>query len=191
MKKLCMLLFLMMVPAVVWSGEWQLDGNRSDVNFVSVKKESVAEVHHFKKLSGTIQEHHAEIVIDLGSVESGIAIRNQRMQSMLFEVSRFASAKVSVDLSGVNYEALKLGESVTLQLPLLLDLHGIKRTAVADVQLIAVAGGLLVTSRRPVIVKASDFGLDGGIEALRQVASLPSIAQAVPVSFHLQFIRDR
>ncbi|NWF35192.1 YceI family protein [Mariprofundus sp. KV] len=191
MKKLCMLLFLMMVPAAAWSGEWLLDGNRSDVNFVSVKKESVAEVHHFNGLSGVIQEHHAEIAIDLSSIESGIAIRNQRMQSMLFEVSRFASAKISVDLSGVNYEALKVGESVTLQLPLLLDLHGIKRPVVADVQLIAVADGLLVTSRQPVIVKAAEFGLDGGIEALRQIASLPSIAHAVPVFFHLQFIRSR
>jgi len=191
MKKLCMLLFLMMVPALAWSGEWLLDGSRSDVNFVSVKKESVAEVHHFKGLSGVIQEHHAEIAIDLSSIESGIAIRNQRMQSMLFEVVRFASAKVSVDLSGVNYEALKVGESVTLQLPLLLDLHGIKRPVVADVQLIAVADGLLVTSRQPVIVKAAEFGLDGGIEALRQIASLPSITHAVPVFFHLQFIRSR
>ncbi|NWF38293.1 YceI family protein [Mariprofundus sp. NF] len=190
MKKLFMLI-LMLLPATAWAEGWTLDVNHSDVNFVSVKKGSVAEVHHFKGLSGTIKERSAEISIDLSTVESGISIRNERMRSMLFEVGQFASATVSVDLSTVNYEALKAGDTVAVQLPMLLNLHGMKKPVVADVQIIVLSDKLLVTSRQPVIVKAADFGLDAGIEALRQIAKLPSIAQAVPVSFHLQFIRAR
>ena len=48
-------------------------------------------------------------------------------------------------------------------------------------------GGLLVSSRLPVIVNASDFALIEGIERLRAVAGLPSISPAVPVSFTLRF----
>jgi len=190
MKKMCML-FLMLLPATAWSAGWELDGKASDVNFVSVKKGTVAEVHHFTGLSGSISSSSAGVAIDLSSVESGISIRNERMKSMLFDVARFASATISADLSNVNYSELKVGESLTAELPMVLSLHGVKKPVIADVQIMVLSDRLVVTSRAPVIVKAADFELEAGIEALRQIAKLSSIAQAVPVSFHLQFIRLR
>ncbi len=46
---------------------------------------------------------------------------------------------------------------------------------------------LMVSSRKPVIVNAASVDLVDGIEALRQIANLPSISKAVPVSFVLTF----
>lgn len=49
---------------------------------------------------------------------------------------------------------------------------------------------LLVQSRQPLVVYASQLGLSDGVEALREVAGLPSISPAVPVSFNLTFRED-
>jgi len=187
MKKLLILL-AMFLPATVWAGGWSLDGGASDINFVSVKKGKIAEVHHFTGLNGSIEGNRASVSIDLSTVESGIGIRNKRMKSMLFEVASFASALIAADLTGINHKTLKVGETLSATVPLRLDLHGVKRELSAQILVIALADNrLLITSREPVIVKAADYGLDAGIEALRQVARLPSITQVVPVSFQLQF----
>ncbi len=188
MKKLCILL-LMLLPATAWAGGWMLDGSSSDINFVSVKKNTVAEVHHFTSLSGSVKQSRATVSIDLTSVESGIGIRNERMKSMLFDVSQFATATITADISGLDTNSLNIGDMIAATVPLTLDLHGVKKELKTDVIVIALNDGLLVTSRSPVIVKAADFGLLAGIEALREAAKLPSIAQSVPVSFQLRFTR--
>jgi hypothetical protein len=46
---------------------------------------------------------------------------------------------------------------------------------------------LLVTSERPLLLNAADVGLADGVERLREIAGLPSISPAVPVSFVLLF----
>jgi len=40
---------------------------------------------------------------------------------------------------------------------------------------------------KPIIVMADTHGLVSGVEALREVAGLPSISRAVPVSFNVVF----
>jgi len=182
-----LMLFMMLLPATAWAESWTLDGEHSDISFVSVKKGTVAEVHHFTSLSGSVKDGKAIISIDLSSVESGINVRNERMKSMLFEVASFATATITVDTSSVDTSKLKAGDTIPAVLPLTIDLHGLKKEKHADVTVIVLSDGLLVTSRRPVIVRAADFGLEAGVEALRKIAKLPSIAQVVPVSFQLYF----
>ena len=48
-------------------------------------------------------------------------------------------------------------------------------------------GRLQVLTPAPVLIRAEDFGLAGGVEALRKVAGLESISTAVPVTVHLVF----
>jgi len=176
------------MPMSGWAADWSLDGGESSLNFVSVKKGVVGEVHHFKALQGSIEDGQTQVSVDLTSVETGVAIRNERMQSMLFDVSHFATAKVSADVSSLKLAALKPGESVSATVPLRLSLHGIEQQLPAEVTIVGLAdGGLLVSSRAPIIIKAADFGLVAGIEALREAAKLPSIAAAVPVTFQLRF----
>lgn len=186
MKKICLLLF-MLLPATAMAEGWTLDSAGSNLNAVSVKSGSVAEIHHFNGLTGLATGKHASVVIDLASIESGIDIRNERMRSMLFDVSRFATATITADIAQLNVRQLKAGQSIAATVPVSLDLHGIKRELSAEITVTAMQDGLLVTSRMPVIVQAVDFDLTAGIEALRKVAGLPAIAQAVPVSFQLYF----
>jgi len=181
---------LMLLPLTAWAGDLKLDNDQSAVTFVSVKKGSVGEVHHFSRLSGEADGSHATVDIDLASVETGVAIRNERMRGMLFDVSRFATAKIRADTSTLNVKQLKAGEQLAATVSVNVGLHGISKQLEASVTVVRLAnGGLMVSSRAPVIVNAADFGLEGGIEALRDAAKLPSIATAVPVSFVLVFTR--
>jgi hypothetical protein len=47
---------------------------------------------------------------------------------------------------------------------------------------------VLVTPMKPIIVNAGTLNLAEGVEALREIAGLPSISKAVPVTFVLQFV---
>ena len=167
---------------------WDLDGERSTVQFLSVKNASVAEVHHFKVLRGGVSDAGAaEVTIDLDSVETLVPIRNQRMREMLFETVRFPSATLSTRVPD-DLDALAAGETRDVDLEVTIDLHGASASYVAKTQVTRLAdNSLQVALREPILVKAADFGLDGGIEMLREVAGLKTISTAVPVDATLVF----
>lgn len=178
-------LCLLVQPALA---DWELDNGRSTVNFLSVKNSSIAELHHFKSLTGSIAEDgEAQLVIDLDSVETLVPIRNQRMRELLFETVRFPSATLSAQ---VPEEVLDIaaGESATTKIDLTLSLHGESKTYAADMLVSRDAdGSLQVSTREPMVVAAKDFGLAEGVNTLCEVAGLEAISTAVPVSAHLVF----
>lgn len=167
---------------------WDLDAERSVVQFLSVKNASVAEVHHFKDVSGGIDDDgQATVTIDLASVETMVPIRNERMREMLFETVRFPEATLSARVPD-DLDDLGAGETTRADLEVSIDLHGKTAlyTAAAHVTRLA-DGSLQVVLAAPVLVKAADFGLEGGVEMLREVAGLQNISTAVPVDATLVF----
>ncbi|MDO6749038.1 YceI family protein, partial [Gilvimarinus sp. 1_MG-2023] len=67
-----------------------------------------------------------------------------------------------------------------------LSLHGKQATVTTEVLATPAAdASLVVSSLAPVLIDAAEFGLEGGIEALRNIAKLTSITQVVPVEFTL------
>ena len=179
---------LLILAAPLSYAEWTLSPD-SSVKFLSTKNTNITEIHEFTQLSGSVSDKgNAEISIDLTSVETGISIRNERMQSMLFNVSDYTSATVSADLPDTMMLALKNGETATSVLPLTLELHGERKEIEADVLATAAADGhVIVTTQSPVLVNAGDFKLAKGVEALREVAGLDRISTTVPVTFTLLF----
>ena len=179
---------LLILAAPLSFAEWALSPD-SSVKFLSTKNTNITEVHEFTQVSGSVSDKgNAEISIDLTSVETGIGIRNERMQSMLFNVSDYATATVSADLPETMMLALKNGETATSLLPLTLELHGEKKDIEADVLATAAADGhVIVTTQSPVLVNAGEFKLAKGVEALREVAGLDRISTTVPVTFTLLF----
>mgnify|MGYP006293992049 FL=1 len=167
---------------------WDLDVERSTVQFLSVKNASVAEVHHFTKVSGGIDDDgRARLTIDLASVETLVPIRNERMREMLFEIARFPEATLSARVPD-DLDELDAGETTRADLEVSIDLHGKTAlyTAAAHVTRLA-DGSLQVVLAAPVLVKVADFGLEGGVEMLREVAGLKTISTAVPVDATLVF----
>lgn len=172
---------------------WHLDKGSSSVTFVSVKKSSVAEVHHFLGLSGSIDDQGGiRVDINLASVETNVPIRNERMKTLLFDVASFPKAVISAKVDARILPDLKVGEPYAFSTTMALQLHGKTHDLPVDVALIKLAdGSLMALSVTPVIVNAADFGLDDGIERLRDIAKLSRIATAVPVTFHLTFDPDK
>jgi polyisoprenoid-binding protein YceI len=167
---------------------WNLDGERSTVQFMSVKNASVAELHHFKVVRGGVSDDGAaSVTIDLDSVETLVPIRNQRMREMLFETVRFPTAELSAKVPA-DLDAMQAGETRDVDLEVTIDLHGASAPYIAKTKVTRLADdSLQVMLAEPILVKAADFGLDGGIEMLRDVAGLKTISTAVPVDATLVF----
>ena len=171
---------------------WSLDITSSSLSFVSTKAIDIAEVHRFNELAGEISDKgKAVLEVKLSSVDTGIPIRDERMQEMLFETgdNPFAIARTEIDMARV--DALMPGSSRQMELELTLDLHGIRIPLGASVIVTRLTESTLtVVSSEPLVLNAASVGLNEGIEALRKIANLPSIGAVVPVSFVLTFVQD-
>ena len=187
MKRLVLLLAAAIaVPA---QAAWELDGSSSTVSFVSTKAINVAEAHKFTDISGGIEpDGQVNVAIGLTSVDTGIELRDDRMRDMLFETGTYGMASLSARVDIGELEEMQPGTSAEVTVEGVLSLHGESRPLVIEA-IVTRAGDntLLVSSKKPVIVNAPEFKLGDGVEALREIAGLPSISLAVPVSFVLAF----
>ena len=68
-----------------------------------------------------------------------------------------------------------------------MDVHGDSNSYTAEVMVTRTESGVVASTLKPIIVTADAHGLVTGVEALREVAGLPSISRAVPVSFTVVF----
>lgn len=169
--------------------DWNLNQADSNFNFASIKKNNAYEVHTFNSYSGMISSKgEAFLELDLNSVNTGIEIRDERMKSMLFNTVEFPAAKYSLSLNPESLENLKAGERISMDVEGTLSLFGIEKTQAASLNVFKLSGNrVLVSTAKPIALKAADFGLDKGVEALREIAKLPVISQTVPVNFSLVF----
>jgi len=168
---------------------WQLDNKESSLTFVSIKKGTVAENHHFKKISGTLTDSgKVDINIDLSSIDSKIAVRDGRMTEFLFETTKYSQASFNAQLEYSEVEGILVGTSKRLSVKGSLNLHGQQQGIVFDILVARLSESkMIVTTLQPAVIKAADFSLVKGINKLKALAKLPSIAYTVPVSFVLTF----
>jgi hypothetical protein len=174
------------VPVVAAkSNQWDIDLKRSQLNVVSVKKDSIAEVHQFKQFYGILNLDGGFIVdIALDSIETNIDIRNQRMSDHLFETKRFPVAVLTGKVDIQKISQLKIGQNLKLNVPAQVRLHGNKADVTMQITVIKLTNNQLhVSSRQPVIINANDFELSEGVEKLKELANLSSIDLAIPVTF--------
>ena len=169
--------------------DWNLVTEESKLNFISIKASNIAEIHSFKKISGSVKENgEAQLTINLASLETLIPIRNERMGKLLFETKIYPSAffKLEVDLEKILLTEVGKSSEVEYrgifglknkQFPLLVKL---KVTRLND-------QSFSVSSSEPLLLNADRLGLSNGIESLRAVAGLPSISKSVSVTFSLMF----
>lgn len=175
---------------------WQLDADNSALQYVSIKKDHIAEVNVFQSaisdtpaLSGTIDVNGEAIFgVDLNHVSSGIEVRDGRLLSILFETQLLPSAffNSTLDLSVV--DALDSGQTTVQSLSGALSLHGVTQSIEVSVIIAKLsATRFSVSTLAPLNIDSKSFDLAFGIEALRLVANLTSIGESVPVYFNLTF----
>lgn len=182
-----LLLLLLSWPAL---SAWQLSNSQSTLSFISIKKGDIGEVHQFDKLAGNVQaDGKVSFSVDLASVNTNIAIRDQRMRDFLFETTKFSQAKFTADIDLGFINALPVGVQKQLTLSGKLALHGKEQAIETRIVIAKLAKDrLLINAVKPLVINAQQFNLAAGVAKLQEIAGLPSISNAVPVSFNLLFV---
>ena len=175
--------------SVAATAAWTLDTTTSYLNFVTTKNTHNVEVHNFTSISGDISTAGvATLNIDLSTVNTGVALRDQRMRDLLFDVVNFPTATVTVAVPSTLISSLSVGQSAATDISASLNLHGVTGTITTKVSVQKLsANRVLVQSLSPILIKAGDYALTDGVEALRAAVGIASISVAVPVDFALVF----
>ncbi|MCY1414170.1 YceI-like domain protein [compost metagenome] len=169
--------------------DWQLDAESSRISFVSVKRGDVAEVLRFDQLSGQIDDKgEARILVPMESIDSGLALRDQRLRETFFEIQRYPQATISSQLDLASFDDLQVGQARKQQIDLNLELNGQQRRLKAEVLVSRLSEGRVqVATLEPLVLKLVDFDLEDRLQPLKELASLPSITPEVPVFAVLGF----
>ncbi len=178
-------------PLALTQGAWTVDGEASQLTYVSIKSGEIAEVNSFETVTGSVSaDGAASIEIDLASVDTGIDIRNERMRDVFFVVADNPTATVTAQIDPAAFASLGVGASTTQTLDGTLSLKGIDAPFRTEVIVTRVgADRVLAVSDAPVIIEAGRFELTDGLAQLQELAGLPSITPVVPVTFSLTFER--
>jgi hypothetical protein len=171
-------------PAVAEQILWQLDTDKSQINYISTKNGDIQEHNTLRFLSGSIdQQKQVELIIDLNSINTNIDIRDQRMRDLLFETDQYPTAKIEAEIDNnlplmtaypIDYRVTLKNQQHSYQSPVMIHSGG---------------GEMMVTSAEPVTVNAETFGLNTALEKLREIAGLSSISPSIQVEYKLHFIQ--
>ena len=168
---------------------WQINPDLSQVNFTTIKADHVAETHRFKSVKGNLTaEGELSISIDLASVDTLIPIRDERMQNILFQTELFPVATFTATIDPGLIDSLSVGNSQIVDVTGQLTIRDQVQTVTFKTLATRVkARAVLVTTVQPAILNAGSFALVDGVNQLKEIAGLPSISHAVPLTFTITF----
>lgn len=167
---------------------WQVSDS-STVGYLSLKNNAIAEYNYFSGVSGMLtEEGELNLSIALDTVETQVAIRNQRMRDLFFKVADYPEATISATLSPDDIASLGDGSVIDRTIPVTLQLHGQSAELSAMVRAQISDGHLYVTTLQPLLLSAADFGLEEGVATLQEIAGLQAIARVIPVTVDLHFV---
>src|SRR5581483_8511759 len=108
--------------------DWVLDPARSHIYMQTEKLDKVIERDQFTGVEGSVSKDGlASIKIDLGTLDTGIDLRNVRMRFLLFETFKFPSAQITAQLDKAKLLALSSTKPVNYPLKLKVGMHGLER----------------------------------------------------------------
>ncbi|MFY2507240.1 YceI family protein [Vibrio pectenicida] len=188
MKKL---LTTLSIASILFSGvslasnKYNLETELSSLSFATIKKQFVVEPATIDTLSGALDTDGTfNIAIDLQSIQTGIPIRNTRLNDVFFESAKFPDVNVS---GKVNWGELDEG-SHKFVIPAQVTLFGNTKSIDFPVVVLKTDNIIMVSSSAPIIISASDFGIPS--ENLTKLAALVggiSISDKVPLTLNLTF----
>jgi polyisoprenoid-binding protein YceI len=170
---------------------WQIQARASSLTFNTTKAGAagvggIVETMQFTRYSGGLEANgRMQLKIDLSSIDTGISIRDERLQTLFWNVANAPSVTFSGQLKADDQKKL-LKEPVALEVEGSMTMAGVTKPVKAQLQVTPVNGKLWVSTRRPILVKTEDFGLTPGVEALRAIMGLNFLAGTVPVNFQLE-----
>jgi outer membrane protein OmpA-like peptidoglycan-associated protein len=169
--------------------DWVLDPTKSHVYMQTEKLEKFIERHQFTTVEGGVtRDGLAKIKIDLGSIDTGIDLRNVRMRFLLFETFKFPSAEISAQIDKSKLQGLTGRSPVRLPLSLNVNMHGIANQIETFVWATRTSETTVsVTSIDPIVVTVASFGFAKNLEKLRDAqGGIPIVPNAL-ITFDLTF----
>jgi len=125
---------------------WRIDPQQSELAFVSVQG-GTAENHRFRRFAGGIDAAGGlHVHIDLASVDTALAGRDQRLRELLFEVEQHPQAVIQARIDPETLAALRRGQPQRQELLLNLSLHGEQRPLRGEFVLVRLAADTLLVS---------------------------------------------
>ena len=191
MRFLATLACATVLAAPVFAGghiTWTSVDDQSSIAFGSVKSNEIGEVHTFSKVSGKVGEKGGvSISIDLGSVETNIDIRNERMIEHVFQAGQAtATLAGEVDMDQVN--GMDVGSTKLVEFDGALTFAGAEVDVYTNLLVARLTEDrVLVTTADMVMVSTDELGIDAGIDKLMELAGLPGITRVAPVTIRMVF----
>ncbi|MEZ9702484.1 YceI family protein [Vibrio sp. 10N.261.46.E12] len=164
---------------------YTLDPNLSNITFATIKKQFVVEPASIKPLSGGLtEEGQFSILLDVKSVSTGIAIRDQRLSELYFESMTFPEVKIS----GKVEPSMLTGDPQRTTIAAEVTLHGVTNTIAFPVVVVPSDGFVMVSSASTIIVNGADFGISTeNLNKLSATVGGLAISDKTPLSFNLLF----
>lgn len=169
---------------------WALDPALSNISFGSIKNDYYGESHTFGSISGSVTDAgEVTLNLGLGSVETNIDIRNERLVEFVFNNAPNATITANIDMAVL--DALPVGGSANIETYGTLNLLGIENELDANFFVMRLSETqVLVDSNGMVMLSTEDAEIDRGIDTLQELASLDGITRVSPVSLRLIFNSD-
>lgn len=192
MKKITLFLiffFNLTSFSLATAGDWLLNTEKSNISYGTIKKNTVGESNHFKNFTGKVtQEGEITLLIKLSSVETWNETRNGRMKKILFKIAGNPTATLSGQIDMKQFKELKVGKSLLTESEFKFTLSG--EEVELDVELVIVKlshNKVIILPHEVLFLDADEFKFAKGLKVLQDLAGLPSISTAVPVTFYLTF----
>lgn len=178
------------MPPLPVNSAWQLDASKSSINLFVVKADQVGENFTLSPLSGSVSpDGPAKITIPLSSIQTGVAVRNARMEKFLFQTDQFPNLELDTFILPKLLGDLQDGKpQASFDADVNIDLHGMKRSVTVHFLVTRLGNKrVLVQTQKPIAIQADTFGMDEGVKKLQELAGLSSITPVVAVTFSLEF----
>ncbi len=191
--KLLLTLLAFSFPIESFADDWSLDNDSSRLSFGSIKKASVGESHYFTHLKGTVlSTGQAKVQVDLASVQTGVDIRDERLEEHVFKTALWPEAVISLNVDIKAATALKLGQTMVIEdADTTITIAGVESEITSSLVVTRLSKNRIMVQPDVVIMMdGEDFGLESGVEVLREIMELSSISTAIPVSYRFVFMRQ-
>lgn len=181
----------MLLSTSAIADDWTLDSERSTLHFVSVKNDTIAEIHRFTQLSGEMNDGELKVTIPVASIDTAIPIRNERMLKHLFNADDYANVTATASIPTSIYDLETATGTLPVVVPIEVFIAGEAVEVDAALQVTKLdADHVVATTSQPILINAKEFALVEGINKLQEIADLQAIDHVIPVTFSVQFSRD-
>ncbi|TFH90141.1 YceI family protein [Vibrio ouci] len=164
---------------------YTIDSNYSSVSFATIKKQYIVEPATINTLSGTLDSSgEFNVSIDLNGIDTGVEIRNTRLNEIFFESAKHPPVTVT---GKVDWSSLGEG-SHKMKVPTEVTLFGNTKSIEFSVVILNAGDTVMVSSSVPVIIGAADFGIPSkNLTELAATVGDIGISDRVPLTLNLTF----